>query len=65
MAWHPNSRSVYRTFLLAYPAEFREEYGAEMDRMVGERMTGEPEAGLWLTLLADVLRNARASISIS
>lgn len=58
MVWHPNSRSVYRTLLLAYPAEFREEYGAEMERMVGERMTGEPEAGLWLTLLGDVLRNA-------
>jgi putative ABC transport system permease protein len=58
MAWRPNSRSVYRTLLLAYPAEFRDEYGAEMDRMVGERMTGEPEAGLWLTLLGDVLRNA-------
>src|SRR5689334_14327015 len=58
MAWHPSSRNIYRTLLLAYPAEFREEYGTEMDRMVSERMTGEAEAGLCLTLLADVLRNA-------
>jgi putative ABC transport system permease protein len=58
MAWRPNARSIYRTLLLAFPAEFREEYGAEMDRIVGERMSDEPEAVLWLALLGDVLRNA-------
>lgn len=58
MAWLPNSRSVYRTLLFAYPAEFREEYGAEMDRMVSERIAGEPPARLWLSLVGDVFRNA-------
>ena len=58
MAWRPASRSVYRALLLAYPAEFRQEYGDEMDRMVSERMATESPALLWLVLVADVFRNA-------
>jgi putative ABC transport system permease protein len=58
----PNYRSFYRALLLAYPAEFREEYGAEMEQLAAERST---EPRLWLTLLADVLRNApREHLSI-
>ena len=58
MVWRPNSRSFYRALLLAYPAEFRHEYGAEMDRLVADRLAAEPPGLLWLTLLADVLCNA-------
>ncbi len=58
MDWRLNYRSFYRALLLAYPAEFREEYGDEMDRLVSERMTGEPPLRLWLALWADVFRNA-------
>ncbi len=58
MDWRPSYRSFYRVLLRAYPAEFREEYGEEMDRLVYERMTGEPPIRLWLTLVADVFRNA-------
>ncbi len=58
MDWRLSYRSFYRVLLRAYPAEFREEYGEEMDRLVSERMTGEPPIRLWLTLMADVFRNA-------
>ena len=61
MDWRPNSRSsrtFYRALLLAYPAEFREEYGAEMERLLSDRLAGEPAPRLWLTLLGDVFRNA-------
>jgi len=47
-------RKLYRALLLAYPAEFRHEYGAEMERLFAERMADEPVARLWLEALADV-----------
>jgi putative ABC transport system permease protein len=58
MDWRPNSRSAYRALLFAYPAEFREEYGAEMDLLLSERAAGEPRLRIWLTLIGDVIRNA-------
>ena len=58
MDWRRNSRSFYRALLLAYPAEFREEYGAEMERLLSDQLAGAPSSRLWLTLLGDVLRNA-------
>jgi putative ABC transport system permease protein len=58
MDWPPNCRSVYRALLLAYPAEFREEYGAEMDLLVADQVPGESPYRLYLTLLTDVVRNA-------
>lgn len=47
-------RKLYRALLLAYPAEFRHEYGAEMERLFAERLAEEPAARLWLSALADV-----------
>jgi predicted permease len=58
MDWRPNSRSLYRALLVAYPAEFREEYGAEMERLLSDQAAGEPASRLWLTIVGDVLRNA-------
>src|SRR5262245_43804958 len=58
MDWRPNSHSVSRALLFAYPAEFREEYGADMDLLLSERAAGEPRLRIWLTLIGDVLRNA-------
>lgn len=51
MDWLPKPRNVYRALLLAYPAEFREEYGSEMELAIAD-------GARWLTLLWDVLRNA-------
>lgn len=68
MDWRPNSRSsrtLYRALLLAYPAEFREEYGAEMERLLSDRLAGDRASSLWLTIVGDVLRNApREHLSI-
>lgn len=58
MDLRPNSRSFYRALLLAYPAEFREEYGAEMERLLTDRLAGEPASRLWLAVIGDVFRNA-------
>lgn len=55
MDWRPSYRSLCKTLLLAYPAEFREEYGAEMELLVSDRAR---EPRVWITLLADVIRNA-------
>jgi putative ABC transport system permease protein len=55
MDWRPSCRSFSKALLRAYPAEFREEYGAEMERLVSDRAS---EPRLWITLLADVIRNA-------
>jgi putative ABC transport system permease protein len=40
--------------LLAYPAEFRDEFGEEMERVAAKRMQSEPRLLLWLSLMADV-----------
>jgi len=58
MDWRPDSRKLYRSLLRLYPAEFREEYGAQMDLAVAESAESRPDAWLWSMLLADVARNA-------
>ena len=55
MDWLPSYRSFCKALLLAYPAEFREEYGAEMERLASDRAS---EPRLWTRLLADTVRNA-------
>jgi predicted permease len=49
---------IYRALLLAYPAEFRHEYGGEMERLFADRLRSESAAGLWLEILADVAIHA-------
>jgi len=58
MDWLPNSRKLYRSLLRFYPAEFREEYGAQMDLAIAESAEIDPHARLWPMLLGDVARNA-------
>ena len=58
MDWLPNSRSLYRALLRFYPAEFRDEYGAQMDLAVLETLERDPKARLLPMLLGDVARNA-------
>jgi hypothetical protein len=52
---------MIRFLLLLYPRRFREEYGAEMQRLFEERL-GESRAWwrLWAELILDTLRNAPA-----
>ncbi|HLK69876.1 MAG TPA: ABC transporter permease [Bryobacteraceae bacterium] len=56
MAFHASG--WYRALLLAYPAEFREEYAPEMERLVASRLATESRLLLWLELIADVARTA-------
>jgi putative ABC transport system permease protein len=58
MDWHPSSRKLYRSLLYLYPAEFREEYGAQMDFAAAESAETDPHACLWPMLVGDVVRNA-------
>ena len=63
MDWRPIYRSVFRALLRVYPAEFREEYGAEMDLLVAQQASRESQYRLWLTLLEDVLRKVCVAIT--
>ena len=58
MAWSRAAVSLYRTLLLAYPAEFRHEYGGEMVRLFEDRLQSEPSLRLWLESVADVVLTA-------
>lgn len=44
--------------LLCYPAAFRHEYGAEMERLFRDRLHSEPRFRLWLETVADVVLTA-------
>ena len=57
--------SFYRALLRLYPASFRAEYGREMCAIFAEKRRDASGplaiAALWLTVIADVLRNALAA----
>src|SRR5438105_7885967 len=54
MGWRQNALRAYRALLFVYPAEFRHEYGAEMESLFAMRLGTEPHLRLWLEILADV-----------
>jgi putative ABC transport system permease protein len=54
MVWRQSALKIYRTLLLAYPAEFRDEYAEEMERLFAERLAAEPPIGPCMAALADV-----------
>ncbi len=58
MAWFPSAARIYRALLFAYPAEFRHEYGAEMEEVFEQRARQEPMARLWPETLADIAWSA-------
>lgn len=49
---------IYRALLLAYPAEFRHEYGPEMTQLFEDRLRLERPLRLWLDAIADIALNA-------
>jgi len=51
--------------VFAYPAEFRQEYGEEMERLFENRLAEEPQVRLWLEVLSDVMITAPGSTCIS
>jgi hypothetical protein len=58
MVWRPNVHKTYRALLFLYPAEFRHEYGEEMERLFAQRLQTEPHVRLWLEALSDVALTA-------
>ena len=46
---------LFRALLLAYPAEFRHEYGGEMEQVFADRLRNEPNARVWLAALGDLV----------
>lgn len=45
---------IFRTLLFVYPAEFRHEYGSEMEQVFADRLQSEPAARVWLDALRDL-----------
>jgi putative ABC transport system permease protein len=58
MDWLPNQTRLFRATLYCYPAEFRHEYGAEMERLFQDRLRSEPRWRLWLDTLTDLAFSA-------
>lgn len=54
MDWRQNHARLFRALLLCYPAEFRHEYGSEMEQLFADRLQVEPRLRLWLETLADI-----------
>ncbi len=54
MGWSRTAASLYRSLLLAYPAEFRHEYGGEMAQLFEDRLRTDPPLRLWLDAIADI-----------
>ena len=54
MVWRRSAVKIYRGLLSIYPAEFRNEYGAEMTRTFEERLASESKILVWLETLADI-----------
>jgi predicted permease len=58
MVWHQNAIRTYRLLLRAYPAEFRHEYGEEMESVFASRLAVEPVVRIWLEVLTDIFLTA-------
>jgi putative ABC transport system permease protein len=46
---------IFRALMFAYPAEFRHEYGTEMELAFAERLQNEPKTRVWFAALRDLL----------
>ena len=54
MDWFQVQTRLFRTLLYSYPAEFRHEYGTEMEALFTDRLQAEPGWRLWLETVADI-----------
>ena len=54
MDWSQNAAKLYRVLLYSYPAEFRHEYGSEMEQLFTDRLHSEPHLRLWFETVADI-----------
>ena len=58
MDWSQNQTKLFRILLRFYPAEFRNEYGAEMEHLFADRLHTESSWRLWLDTASDLILNA-------
>ena len=58
MGWRRSAVRIYRALLLAYPAEFRHEYGSQMEQLFEDRLQSESSLHVWRDTLADVALSA-------
>jgi len=58
MDWSQSQTKLFRAMLYCFPAEFRHEYGAEMEQLFQDRLQSEPRWRLWLETLADIAISA-------
>jgi predicted permease len=58
MAWRRSAVRIYRALLYAYPAEFRHEYGSQMEQLFEDRLHAEPRLRVWLDTLTDIALSA-------
>jgi putative ABC transport system permease protein len=58
MVWRRSAVRIYRALLIAYPAEFRHEYGSEMQQLFEDRLHSEPALRVWLDTLPDLAFSA-------
>jgi putative ABC transport system permease protein len=53
-----NQTRLFRALLYSYPAEFRHEYGREMEQLFADRLGSESSIRLWLEAIADIAYSA-------
>src|SRR5579875_3182582 len=58
MDWLQSQTKLFRALLYCYPAEFRHEYGFEMEHVFASRLAHEPQWRLWLETCSDVAISA-------
>lgn len=51
--WSDAQIRLFRMLLYSYPAEFRHEYGMEMEQLFADRLQSETRMRLWLETIAD------------
>ena len=58
MDWSQTQTRIFRALLYCYPAEFRHEYGVEMEHVFASRLAHEPHWRLWLETCGDLAISA-------
>jgi putative ABC transport system permease protein len=58
MDWSQSQTKLFRALLYCYPAEFRHEYGVEMEHVFASRLADEPHWRLWLETCGDLTLSA-------
>ena len=58
MDWSQSQTKLFRALLRFFPAEFRNEYGAEMEHLFADRLRAESSWRLWLDTASDLALSA-------